>query len=617
MTSTNNNNIPTIIQDNNKDKTVKVEKISVMISGSPGSQLQQLTSDMILYETKNNISQLDKLPFITGTIKYDESSLYLLANRQYFKVLEFFFNRNEFEKRCNYMIEVGASTDEKNINKNIESNVKIMMTILFPTKFPAMRNFNDSFTECISKKGPDQVSYKLPFAISEEGNVGFGNKYSYIKLNNGEHTITKMLWLNDIINHTVYKDFIDDYRDYILKSNDRHKNLLIAISSAVTKLTKRFNEKEKNNLYLNNYITDIEKAYKEINEKKISTENNSSNMSSNLFDVKRKQYEDDIKNLSDNLNNFIGTDIENIENIENIKNIKTNEEKILSKEEENLIIGFYTSAINIKEIFDRIRSNDRSNLKISPEFKNKLDNIVKELRKIIISIKIKNNYITVGNNINTKIEGEEQDIIDELNTKYKYFIDFLKRINDLTFPNRVSTNDDLQTAIKDYAAGEDNNNFSILLDEIINIVLKNKNDNLKSIKLYNVGVSIINPNDDKLPRYEIYISFDLVQGRINDTNINKLKCYYTGTDLGTYVQNYFSKKNSYIAENSKIYIKKEDYEKDALYKNIKDTTILNSLPEARGELKQTENKKIGGYTYSSKKINKTNKTKKNKILRKK
>ena len=256
-------------------------------------------------------------------------------------------------------------------------------------------------------------------------------------------------------------------------------------------------------------------------------------------------------------------------------------------------------------------------MKISPEFKNKLDNIVKELRKIVISIKIKNNYITTGNTINTKIEGEEQDIIDELNQKYNYFINFLKRINDLTFPNRTSTNNDLQNAIKDYATGGDTNNFSNVLNYIINIILRNKNEKVNNINYYDVGVSIINPNDDKLPRYEIYLSLDLVEGRINDTNIEKLKCFYNGTDLGNYVQNYFSRNNSYIAENSKIYIKKDDYEKDALYKGIKDNTILYNLPKAKGELKQVDNKKVAGYKKINKKTKKLNKTKKIKTLKKK
>lgn len=165
----------------------------------------------------------------------------------------------------------------------------------------------------------------------------------------------------------------------------------------------------------------------------------------NMFDIKKKQYEDDITSLNTLLTEFKQSVEESVEESvykiklqddKKIKDVKqklqegtdlnNDEEEILKPEEDN-IIKLYTSSINIKEVYERIKSNDRSILKISPEFKNKLDNIVKELRKIVISIKIKNNYITTGNTINTKIEGEEQDIIDELNQKYNYFINFLKK----------------------------------------------------------------------------------------------------------------------------------------------------------------------------------------------
>ena len=486
-----------------------------------------------------------------------------------------------------------------------------------------MRNFNNSFNEFIKKEGPSEISYKITFGLSDDSNVVLGNNFSYIKLNEGEYTITKMLWLNDIINHPIYRAFIDEYKDYILKSSERHMNLLISINNSILKFFYRFDINEKNNFNLDDYITIVDD-----NVNKLPPTPDSSNI--NMFDIKKKQYEDDIKSLKIILNDFkqsVEQYVNEIKSQDNkTKDVKENlqkgidisddEEKILKPEEDN-IIKLYTSSINIKEIYERIKSNDRSILKISPEFKNKLDNIVKELRKIVISIKIKNNYITTGNTINTKIEGEEQDIIDELNQKYNYFINFLKRINDLTFPNRTSTNNDLQNAIKDYATGGDTNNFSNVLNYIINIILRNKNEKVNNINYYDVGVSIINPNDDKLPRYEIYLSLDLVEGRINDTNIEKLKCFYNGTDLGNYVQNYFSRNNSYIAENSKIYIKKDDYEKDALYKGIKDNTILYNLPEAKGELKQVDNKKVAGYKKINKKTKKLNKTKKIKTLKKK
>lgn len=232
-------------KEKNIIKNVKVEKISVMILGKPGSPPQQLTSDMIIYNNKNTTVLLEKLPFITGSIKYNEKLLLSLSGIYYFKLIEFFFNRNEFEKRCNYMIESGIANYNKNFNSNIENNVRIMMTLLFPTKFPVMRNFNNSFNEFIKKESPSEISYKITFGLSDDSNVVLGNNFSYIKLNEGEYTITKMLWLNDLINHPIYRAFIDEYKDYILKSSERHMNLLIYINNSILKFFNRFDKNEK------------------------------------------------------------------------------------------------------------------------------------------------------------------------------------------------------------------------------------------------------------------------------------------------------------------------------------------------------------------------------------
>ena len=68
-------------KEKNIIKNVKVEKISVMILGKPGSPPQQLTSDMIIYNNKNTTVLLEKLPFITGSIKYNEKLLLSYLNK--------------------------------------------------------------------------------------------------------------------------------------------------------------------------------------------------------------------------------------------------------------------------------------------------------------------------------------------------------------------------------------------------------------------------------------------------------------------------------------------------------------------------------------------------------
>ena len=674
--------------DKQKPASLKIEEISVMILGRMGTQPVQLTSDLLIYDTATNqVPNLtNKLPLITGSIKYDEKFLFNLSTKYFHKLLEFFFDRQEFEKRCNAMTSQYNVKSREEYNKNVEKNVEIMLTLLFPTKFPVMRNFNTSYNEFIKREGPGEVSFKFAVGLDKDGSLTLGNRYSYIKLEGGEYTVTKILWLNDIFNHPVYREFINEYRDYIQKSDERYYNLLFGINTAVMKLAKRFDTTEKNSFSLCDYKDVIETEVKKIKKSLTpqqtpanttqpantnnqtanannQTANNPQNPSTNpqqsnttgstiTIDNKKKQYDDDIISLGDLFNDF-GYGYENCVNNPNISSPQSNQPNPLNsptnsqsntqpsrqnlfdkladyeknderqkatetlnnvtpltepsnkalEKELKLIKDMYKQAYNIKEVYERIKSNERSSLRLNPEFKNKLDNIVKELRKIVISIKIKENYITNDNKINTKIEGEEEDVLAELNAKYSFFMDFLKKINDLIFPNRFSTNKSLKDEIGNYASGKDITIFSDILTEVIDVIMKNKNDTLTNIKYYDVGVTQINPTNNKLPRYEIYVSLDLVEGRMDDINAGKIKCFYKGIELGGYAQNYFSKNNKYNALFSKIFIRKADYEKDAANKNIKDAPVstttstqqqpAQSLPPPAQQA-PTEQPKIGG-----------------------
>ncbi len=602
---------------------LKIEEISIMVLGVPKTNPIQLTSDMIIYDSKNSTVNLtNKLPFITGSLKYNEKYLFDLSIKQFNKLLEFFFNVDEFKKRCNIMNgpNTPIETIKKKYNENIEKNVEIMLTLLFPTKFPVIRNFNTSYNQFIKGESVSDISYKIGVSVNEEGMVTTGNNYSYIKLNNGEYTITKILWLNDIFNHPIYRVFIDEYVDYIQKSGERNSNIVLAINNAIAKLATRFIKTEKNNFDLSEYKNTIETEYNEIFGKSDIKDKDKKNKDRTQFslDNEKKQYDDDIKTLYDLLNTFgyeyignpeyIISDINNLDvinnlddinklnlyeklyngykqNLPNIKNKYKNGEE-LSNDEKNIfkndqerikhITNMYTRVYNIREVYKRIKSNKRSSLKLNPEFENKIDNIVKELRKIVISIKIKENYITDDNKINTKIDGEEEDVMNELKTKYKFFLDFLERINDLNFPKRFSTNETLQDMISKYSSGNETDGFSNVLTEIISIIVKNSSNSLSQDEYYNVGVTQINPNDDKLPKYEIYVSFDLIEGKMDDAMLEKVGCIYNGIELGTSAQNYEMSNNKYNALFSKVFIQKSQYENNT--SNKQNTEPLPTPP---------------------------------------
>jgi len=120
-----------------------------------------------------------------------------------------------------------------------------MLELLFPTYFPTYNNFYISF---VSNMG-GQIE------IPQKSLFGRNKRFSYINIDK-PYTITKITWLNDIINHPVYGDFIDDFYNYKKWSEYIMPEIENKVKTAQSDIDRLIQ-----NIDVNNEIRELEKYY--------------------------------------------------------------------------------------------------------------------------------------------------------------------------------------------------------------------------------------------------------------------------------------------------------------------------------------------------------------------
>jgi len=737
-----------------------IEQIVIMVDTNiPGKEPFELTNKTFYHpELKSTqMHAFSKYPYFITERKYPKNKLYILARMSYKKIVRFFFDKKYFEtKLIGFFKKEDAQENkektkiektDKEIKKEKEDkrkkfdeiashNVKIMIELLFPTTWPAVRNTSDSHSEYIMGKKNQGISFND--TVNQKVNFGFATKgtnitsglFSYLKVDSKIYTISRVIWLNDLLNHPVYRKFIDNFINYSLWIERERDRMEILLESKNTKLFTRILDEgttdakgikkpridnlnifeEKENLIKNrNVVNDVEKKkrnkkheeleaiflteYKKLNptpeielkydykgehtttpikfnmDQFIDTDQllqkNLNNLQRSeasdktnenyLNRMKQREYNkkfkatfydkllmlikdeaviEQIKKLRQEISesadlypseqaplDLTGRDIKKIQFYEDLEKLilqMTNfKEKIDIENKKN---GSHGSNINIlfslaKDLMDsytRLKQNDRVKLKgITDNFQIKLSKIVEEFKKLNVLEKIKSNYMTEGE-INTKLEGEDPDVVAELKKDYSRLIEFIDKSKDLLEPKRESSNFDLQETIVDYSENSKDSKkgdvlvFKELMDkvrsEMVFLKTNNKTDDEQKRLMY-VGVNGVDKNKMDVPHYEVYLAVDVMEGEINSNNLEGVKCKYRGLYLGRETENFFTKYNKFEVKQHRVYVPEKDEderlpdekeeEKDMAKEKVKDV-----VPE--------EKKKVSGGKRSRKRnLNKT------------
>jgi len=192
-----------------------------MTSNVPNSKEFSLTSNM--FDVKDKREALTKYPLISGDFKLP---IKVLNSMYYEDCVIFFFSYNTFSKviKDNIRSTIHKDTSEEANNErknNLEYNVMIMLKILFGTKFPYSNNVITSL---------DMMTNNL----NSTENVK--SRYTYLKLNNLDYTVTQVVWLNDILNNPFYVKLVDEMSKYIKWAENARTDIISDISEKKEKL---------------------------------------------------------------------------------------------------------------------------------------------------------------------------------------------------------------------------------------------------------------------------------------------------------------------------------------------------------------------------------------------
>jgi len=170
--------------------------------------------------TKNNIylpdsnkkfnKVLNTYPYFTYEFKYPRDKLLSLNMR---KRIETFFNLEQFVLYITTYGEKSKTDTSKEIDECAYENLMTMLEVLFPTQFPIYNNIKDSYTYYVN--GNRSLQKHMLSMITQP----FTKKYySYMKHNGETYTISKVIWINDMLNHSIYSELIEKYQEYIKSS---------------------------------------------------------------------------------------------------------------------------------------------------------------------------------------------------------------------------------------------------------------------------------------------------------------------------------------------------------------------------------------------------------------
>jgi len=186
-------------------------------------------------------------PYFTNSVTYPYM---MLANRDYKYIVEFFFDRDRFEKvlrkyedgyvdendlfkenvimnevfksKSEFSPETQAVIDQ--LDYNIEYNIDCMLKLLFPINHSFSSVYTNSFHHNIYGSFNSNVFYidiKRPF---------WGGNTSYIKHGGTDFIVSGVEWLNDIINHPIYFKFLRAYNNSLEQRTKSDKRVELSVN---------------------------------------------------------------------------------------------------------------------------------------------------------------------------------------------------------------------------------------------------------------------------------------------------------------------------------------------------------------------------------------------------
>jgi len=163
-------------------------------------------------EKSNKEKNKDGLPYFTTQVEYSKNELKQLP---YPDIVKFFFDKKTFLNKLESKTVLPVDEMDERI---INNNVMVMLELLLPTQFP-VKNFVSNSADLYNNGTVLNTLYINPF--KEPSRV-------YVNLGGTKYTISRVIWLNDFLNHPKYrkwllssnKSVLNNYKSSNEKIND-------------------------------------------------------------------------------------------------------------------------------------------------------------------------------------------------------------------------------------------------------------------------------------------------------------------------------------------------------------------------------------------------------------
>jgi hypothetical protein len=570
-------------------------KINI-ITKIPNKENIELTSDILLHNSKQNLSNY---PYFTDSILFPREKLQYL---NYDDVVTFFFNKKEFISMLKLQNNIYTKKYQNNkfnstrksitkYNSNSHEiktkNFILMLELLFPTTLPFVNNIETSLSYILKDK-----KETIPFQEQSQNNSFFentnnilqflplnsSNKFSYLKLNNNIYTVTNTIWINDVMNHPIYKEILSKYHTFEkwkikyetnLEDND-NKNQTEIVKYIIRVIGK------------NNNKLDFDKAQI----KYIPTSNSTKLLIQNYNDAFHS-----LKKIS----NFL--DKNNNKKIIELFSTITNIFYILNKSYSyRSLFRYYEKIDNIGNKIKEYELDKDINdyiLDLNFEYLNEDDNDYRNNNSYAIKNKISNHFPEFNNFVKSIYEMKNRKIDNPIWKKViTKIIDGEKNHNFKNLWNNINVcysitalkNEENENETMNYREKNEKMERITKTEELQKLMKKqekiggNNKCNNVDYKL-NVGFDIIKSSfqkDDKEYKtientkiIEIYLQMNVIEGLINNTNKHLLNCLHNDIYLGNMYQNllYNSNEKWNIKEQLLFFSAKKILDNDKKKKN--------------------------------------------------
>lgn len=546
--------------DNNKNDPVVIDTINILVSTNMPDQKEISLTSKIIASTSLNAPKYNEYPYITSSIKLKPG---FLINKSRNDILDFFFMKDIFAKYANIM---GASNversehkptpipefkesdyeDKDNESSNAENNTEVDKRRIYEQrkdKYDAMkRTIERENEDKITNRTLEYITHNIQIMIQMlfdtypiAGNVKTTlnsdyitktyniNKYSYLKIDSKDYTISKVIWINDIYNHYLSKQLLKDFKEFMAWKTGELRNILATRTDNETQRDNIIKNIKDDRDIINNFTDDVTKIGKYLmnpsnwvnkTQSLITVRSAMEILYTHLIILQSAWEKDAIKNIKQKLDDM-SDEMKKKSSEDNVSDgSKSGYSSVTKSDYKDMEerIG------NIKKSFDDKNYNYKQSKEFTIEM-NRTANLVLNSNLVPLSTGVKNAIRDLNDN-------NEKRITLENNKKYIE--------NDkIIMGNDKYNNENFKSLSGAFAKDVQ------LIKKIRNINQKTypdfNYDNIMKliVKLQKPGKFTINEVEDKFgiiydnnnvtkPKYEIYMYIDLTEGKITDENKDDL-----------------------------------------------------------------------------------------------